>query len=132
MPRLTRIGHATQAVRDPYLLEILVNSGVTVECSLSCNVVLGAVPAYREHPVRQLIDAGIPVALGTDDPVQICTTIGREYAIAHQLGFSVQELLTISRNAIHAAFTTPERRITLLKDLDQWEEQLTNSSQDNQ
>ncbi|MBW4429043.1 MAG: hypothetical protein KME50_32720 [Nostoc desertorum CM1-VF14] len=44
--------------------------------------------------------AGIAIALCTNDPIQICTTIGREYTIAHALGFSAPELLGITRNAI--------------------------------
>jgi adenosine deaminase len=44
VPGLTRVGHAVYAARAPALLERLAVSGVTVECPLSCNVVLGAVP----------------------------------------------------------------------------------------
>ncbi|MBN4004484.1 hypothetical protein [Nostoc sp. LPT] len=119
VPGLTRIGHATQAVRDPHLLELLATSGVTVECSLTCNVVLGAVASYTEHPVRQLV-SGVAIALCTDDPVQICTTIGREYTVAHALGFSPAELLAVTRNAIKVAFTSPKRRNELLIELNQW------------
>jgi adenosine deaminase len=119
-PGLTRIGHATYAASDPYLLELLAKRGVTVECCLSCNVVLGAAPSYTEHPIRQFAAYGIPIALCTDDPVQVCTTIGREYALAHALGFSSTELLAVTRNAILAAFTTPERRDELLTELGGW------------
>jgi adenosine deaminase len=60
---------------------------------------------------------GIPVALCIDDPVQICTTIGREYAIAHTLGFSAAALLDITRTAIQASFAPEERRAALLTGL---------------
>jgi adenosine deaminase len=122
VPGLTRIGHATQAATDPHLLELLATSGVTVECCLTCNVVVGAAPSYEEHPIRRFVECGIPVALCTDDPVQICTTLGREYAVAHALGFSPTELLAFTRNAVQAAFTTPERRQELLTELSAWEE----------
>jgi adenosine deaminase len=118
VPGLTRIGHATYAAQDPRLFDLLAKSGVTVECSLTCNVVLGAAPSYEAHPIHQFVAAGIPVALCTDDPVQICTTIGQEYAIAHALGFSTAQLLDFTRNAISAAFTTPQRRSQLLHEID--------------
>jgi adenosine deaminase len=54
------------------------------------------------------------VTLNTDLPVHVCTTIGREYAIAAALGFSPNDLLGFTRNAIGAAFTTSERRAALL------------------
>jgi adenosine deaminase len=122
-PGLTRIGHATQAATDPRLLEQLATSGVTVECCLSCNVMVGAAPSYEEHPIRQFTAHGIPVALGTDVPVQICTTTGREYAIAHRLGFSPAELLAFTRSAVQAAFTTADRRRSLLTRLNTWQEE---------
>ncbi|MEH2363789.1 hypothetical protein [Nostoc sp.] len=66
--------------------------------------------------------SGIAIALCTDNPVQICTTIGREYTVAHALGFSPAELLAITRNAIAVAFTSPERRNELLTELSQWDD----------
>jgi adenosine deaminase len=117
VPGLRRLGHAVYAAQDPRLLELVAVSGVSVECCLSCNVVMGAVPSYEEHPIRRFIQHGIPVALCTDDPVQVCTTIGREYAIAHLLGFSAAELLDITRTAIQASFAPEERRAALLTGL---------------
>ena len=116
-PGLTRLGHAVYAATDPRLLDLLGERGVTVECSLSCNVVLGAVPSYEEHPIRRFVERGIPVALCTDDPVQVCTTIGREYAIAAALGFSPMELLGFTANAIRASFTPLARKQALLAEL---------------
>lgn len=113
-PGLRRLGHGTRIPGDPRLLERLVRSGVTVECSLTCNVVLGSAPSYEAHPIRRLVEAGVPVTLNTDLPVHACTTIGREYAVAAALGFSPDDLLAFTRNAIAAAFTTAERRAALL------------------
>jgi adenosine deaminase len=87
---------------------------------LSCNVVTGAASSYAAHPIRQLVDAGIPVTLNTDDPVRICTTIGREYAIAAALGFAPPELLAFTRTAFQASFTTAERKTALLGTLRDW------------
>jgi adenosine deaminase len=123
VPGLTRLGHAVYAASDPRLLDMLAQKGVTIECSLSCNVVLGAVRSYEEHPIRQFVAHGIPVALGTDDPVQISTTIGREYAAANALGFSESQLLGFTHNAIRAAFTTPARRQELLAELEGWDDE---------
>ena len=117
-PGVSRLGHAVYAA-EPKLLDALVRSGVTVECSLSCNVVLGAAPSYEAHPMRQFADAGVPVTLNTDDPLRIATTIGREYAIAHALGFSLGELVGFTRNAVRASFTAEARRQALLALLDQ-------------
>jgi len=117
VPGVTRLGHAVHAARDPRLLDAMARSGVTVECSLTCNVMLGATATYEEHPIRRFAAHGIPVTLNTDDPVRVGTTIGREYAIAAALGFSRSELLGLTRNAVRASFTTAERRSALLSEL---------------
>lgn len=119
-PGLTRLGHAVYATRDPRLLDAVAESGVTVECSLSCNVVLGAVSSYAAHPIRQLMARGIPVALCTDNPVQVSTTIGREYALARALGFTPDDLLAFTMHAIRASFVPPEHKQYLLKHAATW------------
>ncbi|HKT37283.1 MAG TPA: hypothetical protein VJR48_02865 [Ktedonobacterales bacterium] len=113
-PGLTRLGHAVSAAGDPRLLDAVAESGVTVECPLSCNVALGAAPSYAEHPICQFVERGIPLALCTDNPIQICTTIGREYALAHALGFTPTELLSFTLNAIRASFLPPKDKQGLL------------------
>jgi adenosine deaminase len=117
LPGLTRLGHAVYAAGDPRLLELLAARGITVECCLTCNVVLGAVPAYEAHPIRRFLAHGIPVALCTDNPVQLDATIGHEYAAASALGLSPTELLGITTAAVRASFAPPERKRALLAEL---------------
>ena len=118
LPGVTRIGHAVFAPSDPHMLDLLGERQITVECCLSCNVILGAVSSLQHHPIRQLVAHGIPVVLGTDDPVQLNTNIGQEYGLAYALGFSQRALTEMTRHAVEVAFTTPERRRHLLALLD--------------
>lgn len=118
IPGLIRMGHAVGAAERPDLLSVILKQGITVECCLSSNVLLGAVPSYEEHPIRKFMKAGIPVTLNTDDPIRVGTTIEREYTIAATLGITTTELLGITRNAVKASFTTKERREILLDEID--------------
>jgi adenosine deaminase len=120
MPGLVRLGHGVHAAYDEQLLEALSRSGATLECSLTCNVILGAVPSYEAHPIRRFVEHGIPVTLSTDLPVHVCTTIGREYAVAASLSFTPEELMGFTRNALIASFTTEERRAVLLTQIDNY------------
>ena len=115
VPGLTRIGHALAAAADPRLLDWIAARGVTIECSLSSNVVLGAVKGYENHPIRRFVERGIQVAVCTDDPVRACTTIGREYAIAAKLGFSLEELREFTCAAVRASFCRSAERDWLLR-----------------
>ncbi|MEQ7128656.1 hypothetical protein ABN034_29530 [Actinopolymorpha sp. B11F2] len=113
-PGLTRIGHGIHAASEPGLIDLLIDRGITLECALTCNAFLGATPSLEEHPLPQLIEAGVSVALATDNPIQVGTTIGREYLVAASLGLTIRQLHDIARNAIQASFTTPDRRAELL------------------
>ncbi len=113
IPGLTRIGHGVYAFEVQGAVEEIARRGITVEVSLTCNVVLGAVPSFEEHPVRRLVAAGVLVVICTDNPARVCTTIGREYALAHVLGFSTEDLLRFTGNGIEAAFTSTERKHAL-------------------
>lgn len=126
VPGVSRTGHAIHAVHDPRLLDLLAASGVTVECCPTCNVVLGAVPSYAEHPIRRLLAAGVPVTLNSDDPLRVSTTIGREYIVAAAvLGFTPAELLALTRNAVRASFAPAARRAEVLAELDAWDQRET-------
>ena len=114
VPGVTRIGHAVHAAFDTALLDELGEAGVTVECCLTSNVVLGAVPSLKDHPIGTFVDAGIPVTLSSDDPVSLHTTIGREYDLAAGLGFDASDLLAFTRNGIASSFTSAERKTALL------------------
>ena len=88
LPGIKRIGHGVHTAATEELLQLVLDSGVTVECCLTSNVVLGAVPSLGEHPIRLLVEAGVPVSLSTDDPVRLCTTIEREYEVGRGPGTS--------------------------------------------
>ena len=113
LPGVSPVGHAVYAANDPGLLEQMAEVGVAVECCLTSNVVFGVVPSLEQHPIRRMVEAGVPVTLASDDPVRICTSIGREYELAATLGFGPDELLSFTRQAINASFTSPARKARL-------------------
>ena len=113
LPGLARLGHAVQAANDEVMMARIADAGITIECCLTSNVLLGAVPSLEQHPFRRFREAGIRVALGTDDPVRMATSIEREYNLARSLALSEAELRMLTRNAVEAAFTSEERRQAL-------------------
>ena len=113
LPGLTRLGHAVYTAADDGLLDQVLKAGVTVECCLTSNVVLGAVPSLEQHPITEMAAAGVLVTLASDNPVRTCTTIGREYELAAGLGFGPQELHAMTAQGIGASFTSDERKAAL-------------------
>ena len=120
LPGIRRIGHAVHSTSDRKLLGELVSSGVTVECCLTSNLILGSVEALDVHPIIRFVEAGIPVTINTDDPVRLSTNIGREYQVAAGLGFSTGQLNGFTRTSLESSFTSPERKAEMLTVLDGW------------
>jgi adenosine deaminase len=61
------IQHGIAAAGDPRLLDELARRGTQLNVTLSSNVALGLAADYGKHPIRDLLAAGVNVALGTDD-----------------------------------------------------------------
>ncbi|XVV08217.1 adenosine deaminase [Actinoplanes sp. CA-131856] len=103
-----RIGHGVRSVEDPALLDHLAARGITLEVALTSNLHTSVAPSYREHPLRRLLAAGVPVALATDDPRASAITLSGEYETARaEIGLSEAEIKTIEGYARTAAFAHP-------------------------
>ncbi|HOX25681.1 MAG TPA: adenosine deaminase [Candidatus Krumholzibacteria bacterium] len=100
-----RIGHGTSAGRDPELLKRLAADGIVVECCLTSNVHTGAIDRYLDHPLPKFLDAGVRVALCTDNPTVSNTDLVREYEIAMTtFGFSENDMRRIARQGWEGSF----------------------------
>jgi len=112
---VTRIAHGVRSIEDPALVDELAERGIVLEVCPTSNVVLGLFPSYEEHPLPRLIDAGVRVTLGSDDPPYFGASIGGEYAIASErMGLGDERLREITHTALSAAFCeeTLKRRLT--------------------
>jgi adenosine deaminase len=111
-----RFGHMVRVVEDETLLRDLAKIKAVPEVCVSSNLCLKVYPSLKVHPLRRMFDAGLKVVLGSDDPSFFGTTIGREYALAHtDLGFSLADLRTLTRNAIEEAFVDEKTREMLME-----------------
>jgi adenosine deaminase len=111
---VTRIDHGVRAIEEPGLVRELAERGIVLNTCPTSNVVLGVFPSFDEHPLPRLRDAGVRLTLGSDDPPYFGATIGGEYAVCRErLGFSDDDLRTITRTAIDAAFCDEALKATL-------------------
>ena len=93
-----RIGHGIRAIDDPRLVKHLRDRQIPLEVCITSNVRTGAVASLKEHPVRRLFDAGVPIVLNTDDPALFGCTLTSEYDLAaREFGFSEDELAQIAQ-----------------------------------
>jgi aminodeoxyfutalosine deaminase len=83
-----RLRHGIRAVEDPGLVAELADRGTVLDvCPLS-NLRTGAVHSLEEHPLPQLVAAGVICSISTDDPAMFDTDLTRDYEAAASLGVS--------------------------------------------
>jgi len=81
-----RIRHGVRAVEDPGLVGELAGRGTVLDVCPISNLRLGIVQSLEEHPLPQLIAAGIRCSISTDDPAIFDTDLTRDYEAAATLG----------------------------------------------
>ncbi len=100
-----RIGHGTSAGQDPELMKRLAADQTFVEVCLSSNLQTGAVSALRDHPLPYFLEAGMKVALCTDNPTVSNTSLTREYELAMNVfGFSENDIRQLAEMSNQGAF----------------------------
>lgn len=110
-----RIGHGVRCLEDPALVEHLRDRGIALEVCPSSNVRLGVVPSLAEHPLPRLLDAGLKVSLGSDDPPLFDTDLVQEYVrVAEAFGWGKERLVELAAASIEHAFMPAERRARML------------------
>jgi aminodeoxyfutalosine deaminase len=87
-----RLRHGFRAVEDPGLVRELAGRGTVLDvCPLS-NLRTGAVRSLDEHPLPQLVRAGVRCSISTDDPAMFDTDLGRDYEAAESLGLDPRSI----------------------------------------
>lgn len=75
---VSRVGHACTAVQDAKLLKRLADDQILVECCYTSNYQTGAVEPGQPHPIIKFLEAGVPVAICTDNTTVSRTSQNRE------------------------------------------------------
>ena len=87
-----RIRHGFRAIEDPALVDELVDRGLVLDVTPISNVRTGAVASLEQHPLPELVRAGVRCSISTDDPVMFDTDLTREYEAVERLGLEPQAL----------------------------------------
>ncbi|MCW2493291.1 MAG: add [Frankiales bacterium] len=114
-----RIGHGTSSVADPTLLAYLAENQIALEVCPTSNVATRAVASIDQHPLPEMVEAGVLVTIGSDDPPMFSTDLNREYAIAADLlGLDEAGVAALASNAVIASFAPEDVRSRLLSEIE--------------
>jgi adenosine deaminase len=115
---VARVGHGIRCLEDPEVVSELVARGTTLEVCPTSNARTKLVGDLAAHPLPRLLEHGLRVTLGSDDPSFFDTDITRELGVAHRvLGLDLQVLDALADNGIEAAFLPAAARQSRLDGL---------------
>ncbi len=107
-----RIGHGSTAVEDKVLLRRLARDQICVECCLTSNYQTGAVERGEPHPIVRFLEAGVPVAICTDNTTVSDTHMEKECQVVAELSGeeATREVLLPTQRypSLRALRTTPD------------------------
>ncbi|MDT0547242.1 MULTISPECIES: adenosine deaminase [Streptomyces] len=117
--RAERIGHGTSATRDPKLLAHLAERRIPLEVCPTSNIATRAVATLDEHPLREMVEAGVLVTINSDDPPMFGTDLNTEYAVAARLlDLDAAGVAALAKNAVEASFMEPADKARLSAEID--------------
>lgn len=120
---IDRLDHGYAMTSDPEVQALVQDRGIHVTGAWFVNNFhfgvyhAGADPAAS--PLADMLRAGLPVSLNTDDPAMIPTTLDAEYlGVATTLGFGRDRMAEVVRDAIDGSWAPPDEQAALHAELD--------------
>ena len=117
-----RIGHGIAVARDPALADVMREQSIPLEICPTSNLRTGALAlqigrpsaTLSDHPLPDLLRAGVPLSISTDDPAMFQTDLLQEYLALLQMGLSPPELVQVAAAGFEGAFLPPAEKAAYL------------------
>lgn len=117
----TRLGHGVRASEDPAVLDRVAAQGVALEVCPTSNVSLGVYDTLEEVPVRRLVEAGVDVALGADDPLLFGSRLAGQYNVLRMAqDFSDDELARLATMSLRRSHAPDDVLEAALAGVERW------------
>jgi adenosine deaminase len=112
-----RIGHGLAACKDQSLIDLIKQEDITIEVSPTSNISTMSIKDWTLHPIKNMIENNIKVALCSDDPAMFNTKITREYMSLYKYGLLTKwvDIKKIVMNGVNASFL-PEAEKAVVAD----------------
>lgn len=114
-----RLDHGVRSEEDEQLMQRIIKEGIPLTvCPLS-NLRLCVVADLADHNLARMLRRGAVITINSDDPAYFGGYIGANYMeCANKLSLNREELRTLARNSIQAAFLPDAAKQGWLQQLD--------------
>ncbi len=106
-----RIGHGVQAIHHPHVIRTLIEKNIPLEICPYSNYLTQAFKTYASHPLKKLMDLGVPITLNSDDPGLFASVLSDDYLIAQTAqNFSLTDFQTCNQIAYKHSFISEKEK----------------------
>ena len=119
--RANRIAHGVLASSEKALVARLASEQICLDICPTSNVLLSVVPSISEHPLPNLLAAGVPCSLGSDDPLLFGPSLLEEYELCRaEMGLTDQQIAQLARASFAHSGAPTQLRDAGVKAVDDW------------
>ena len=116
-----RIQHGVLAIEDPNLVSKLAQTNVCLDVCPSSNIQLSVFRDIGNHPLPELIKAGVKCTIGSDDPLLFGPNLIDEYQVCrHNMGLDDSTLAQLARNSFKYSAAPLKVKNSGLAQIDNW------------
>jgi adenosine deaminase len=104
-----RVQHGVRAIESPDLVRKLADRGTCLDVCPTSNAALGVYPHIADHPLPDLLAAGVRCSLNADDPLLFGCGLLDEYELCRaEMGIGDAELAAVAAASFEASGASPE------------------------
>jgi adenosine deaminase len=124
--KVDRIDHGNRSLEDAALTARLVSQEMALTvCPLS-NLKLCVISDMTAHPLKRMLDLGLKATVNSDDPAYFGGYLNANYrAVAHGVGLSRTDLVTLARNSFTGSFLDEEQVALRLAEIEAYDAAFT-------
>lgn len=119
--KVSRIDHGNRSLDDDQLIKYIAEKQIPLTvCPLS-NLELKVVEDLKDHPLLQLMEAGVMVTINSDDPAYFDGYMNENYIqIATALNFSKKQISQLAKNSFKASFLPDKEKEKLISQVENY------------
>lgn len=114
-----RIGHGVRIIKNKDAMDYVKENNIMLEICPTSNVQTKAVENIESHPIKKIIDYGIPVSLNTDNRTVSNTSVGKEISLCSEVfDMNTIDFLKIYMDSVKYSFaeeSTKEKLISIIE-----------------
>ncbi|MEA2003300.1 MAG: adenosine deaminase [Actinomycetota bacterium] len=118
-----RIDHGVRSLDDPALVKRLATDRIPLTVCPFSNIKLGGFATLAQHPLPEMLAAGLNVSINSDDPAYFGGYVGDNYiATQKALDLTREQMINIATNSISATFLPSTEKEQLQAELTRYVE----------